>query len=221
MLTRREVMMLTGAAALTGQRAYAAIERPLVVSMMTCPRPHGASYLDASADAVDAELADRPRLLLCDTVEVLRAGWTSAVMPPREKIENKRLAWPAFSVALSYDADLLFLEDDIKPIRPGAFKEMARHKVAEGCAFASFYHRGRAPGVYDAGIFDMSQAVLIPAVTVRALWAARDRLPRFVPFVDLAIADVGRHLGWKFEQAPPLVAHVGAVSAAMPGRRWD
>jgi len=230
MPTRRDVLIAGGAAALApleARFAAAASDRPLLVSVMTCPRPGGVSYLDGTLAAVDADLAHRPRLLVCDGPEPRKPeGWFAALVPARRRAarglpDNRVPGWAAIWVAFSMGADLLFLEDDVRPLTPGAFAKMAAHQVAPGAAFTSFYHRDRKPGIHDAAVFNMSQAVLLPSATVADLWQDRDDpATDQVVGVDLAIAILGRGRRWRFEQTAPLVEHVGKYSAAMPGRVW-
>jgi len=231
MLKRREFIqagggMLAAGSAAAGERPPRPRERPLLVSVLTCPRPGGVSYVEGTLAAVDAELGgDVRRVLVCDgPAPAHPVGWTELLVPPREKVraelpDNKAPGWVAMWAAYAQGADLLFLEDDIRPVRPGAFAAMAQHQVAAGCAFTSFYHRLRAPGIHDAAAFNMSQAVLIPWFRLVALWSQRNNLSTVVG-VDLGIAEVGRRAGWRFEQTAPLIAHVGTLSAAMPGHVW-
>lgn len=134
-----------------------------------------------------------------------------------EARDNKQAGWVAIRAAADARQALLFLEDDVRPLEPGAFSRMATHLPAAD--FASFYHPRRAPGIYEAGSFDLSQALLLPARSVAWLAQAAD-IARgdwdAISGVDIAIAQYGRAVRWKFEQLPNLVDHVGVVSACFP-----
>lgn len=230
LLSRRELLMIGAAVAIDAPARAAQLPtrgRPLLVSVLTCPRPGGVSYLAGTLAAVDAELPGVRKLVIFDGgTPASRDGWTVATYParpprpPHGYQDNREPAWVAIWAAFSSGSDLLFLEDDIRPIAPGSFAAMAQHEVVDICAFASFHHLNRAPGVYDVASFNMSQAVLVPWRSLSTLWTRRHEVGR-ATWVDLAIAEVGRRAGWRFEQTENLVRHVGTISAAMPGHVWD
>lgn len=195
-----------------------------MISVLTCPRPGGASYLEQTLGEVERDCPDALKVIVCDGREVTRPGWTSMVVPPRARapgaVDNKAPGWVPIWTAFAAGRDLLFLEDDVSGLAPGAFRQMLEHRPQDGVAFTSFYHRTRRPGVYQVGDFDMSQALKIPARTVAALWDFKVTGPpgdwANVVGVDLAIAVALKPRGWRYELAPSLVAHVGAVSAVAP-----
>jgi hypothetical protein len=115
----------------------------------------------------------------------------------------------------------LFLEDDVRPLRPGVFREMLCREVPSWAAFVSFFHPTNRPGRYPVRDFTMSQAVLFPARSLRWLVDASDRYRgdwEAVVGVDLAISVLGRIDGLEYELAENAVAHVGVVSAANDGK---
>lgn len=243
MSTRREVIRgaAVAAIALVGRRARAGSARPLLVSVITAPRPRHASYVVGTLAAVDAGLPEEARrLLICD------GPWTAPQIPPVrwERIDlgersrrhgslpdNKAPGWVAIRTAAAVGTDLLFLEDDIRPLghrqgdarsseRGNAFEYMAAHEVPADVAFTSFFSAQRQPGRYDADAFQMSQAVKIPHRSLD--WLVRAPAIEQLTWtevvgVDLAIAHLGRAAGWKFEQTSNLVEHIGLWSAAHPG----
>jgi hypothetical protein len=243
MTTRREFIGGAAAAAVTlaGRRAKAGGERPLLVSVITAPRPRHASYVVGTLAAADAGLPPAVRrLLICD------GPWTAIQPPPAtwERVDlgerarrhgplpdNKTPGWLAIRAAAAAGADLLFLEDDIRPLgrrrgddfvagRGNAFEYMAGHDVPPEVAFTSFFSAQRGPGIYGADAFQMSQAVKIPHRSLD--WLVRAPAIEQLTWtevvgVDLAIAHLGRAAGWRFEQTSNLVEHIGLWSAAHPG----
>jgi hypothetical protein len=161
---------------------------------------------------------------VCDGDEVVEDGWTSAVVPTRARSrgrlpDNKIPGWVAITTAATMGADLLFLEDDIRPLHPGAFAAMAAHAVPDDAGFTSFFSRRRPPGMHRADQFQLSQALKIPLRSLRVLANAERTDPfqwSMVVGVDIAISVFGRMAGWRFEQTPNLVEHIGLWSAANP-----
>lgn len=189
--------------------------------MLTCPRPLGASYLAGTLEAIDADAAG-DRLLVCDgALAPAPPGWAVAVLPERERAhrrwrDNIEPAWFAMRAALEKGRDLLFVEDDVRPVRPGVFAEMLAHPVPAACAWTSFFATLRGPGVFPASLFQQSQAVKIPHRTLAVLVASKsDPVLSGQIWVDLAIAYAGSFHGWRFEQTVNLVEHVGTESAAV------
>lgn len=231
MTTRREFIAggVAAGVALASARVEASEAHPLLVSVITCPRPHGASYVAGTLAAVDAgvPLSVR-RLLICDGARpAVPSGWEAVDVPPRSRRngalpDNKDVGWLAIMAAAAAGADLLFLEDDIRPLpdHRDAFARMAAHEVPSGAAFTSFFSKFNPAGCYDSGRFEMSQAVKIPARSLA--WLARG--PGVDPGlwlrttgVDIAIGQLGARAGWRYEQTDNLVEHIGMWSAAHPG----
>ena len=102
-------------------RAAASDTRPLLVSVITCPRPHGVSYLRGTIASVDAGIGlGVQRLLVCDGAreEAPQAGRSprcrtasdsAARRCPTTKTSGGWRSGPRSEAG----ADLLFLEDDI------------------------------------------------------------------------------------------------------------
>lgn len=227
MVTRRTFL---GAAAVCGAvltptgPAHAA-SAPLLISVLTCRRPRGVSYLAGTLASVDVDVdTSVSRLLVCDGDEVIADGWTSAVVPPRPRAsgrlpDNKVPGWVAIKTAAAMGADLLFLEDDIRPLHRGAFAAMVAHEVPAGAAFASFFSRMRTPGMHGVADFQLSQAVKIPNRSLGVLANAEKSDPlqwSMVIGVDIAISAFGRSAGWRFEQTQNFIEHIGLWSAANP-----
>ena len=230
MTTRREFIAggVAVGVALAGARAAASDTRPLLVSVITCPRPHGVSYLRGTIASVDAGIGlGVQRLLVCDGAREEAPGWEVAEMPDRQRQrgalpDNKDVGWVAIRAAFEAGADLLFLEDDIRPL-PGhrdAFAAMVAHTVPTDAAFTSFFSKFNPAGRYDSGRFEMSQSVKIPARSLE--WLAR--APEIDPGlwlrttgVDIALGLLGARAGWRYEQTENLIEHVGLWSAAHPG----
>lgn len=229
MATRRDVLIAGAVAcASVAPRAYARSgPRPLLASVITCPRPHGVSYLAGTLAAVDAELSCK-KLLICDgDASPAPPGWDVEALGPRVRQagvlpDNKEPGWVAIRAALAQGADLLFFEDDIRPLRRGVFAAMAGHEVPSGAAFTSFFSRRRALGIHAVGDFQLSQALKIPNRSLRVLADAEktDQLQwSMVVGVDIAIAAFGQMARWRFEQAPNFIEHIGLWSAANPMRK--
>jgi hypothetical protein len=190
----------------------------VLVSVLTCSRPGGASYVEQTLAALDAALGSSvPKLLVSDGGVVACDGWQllSLMKQPRTsgQIDNKRAGWYAIREARKRDCDLLFMEDDVLPLTPSSVSTMTTHEVPAELAWTSFFHRLRQPGMYPCAIFDMSQALLIPRRSIE--WLAdcgRGDWQRAIGF-DVAMAVAGKARGARYELAPNEVAHVGLVSA--------
>jgi hypothetical protein len=213
-----------------GRGARASVARKPLVTVLTCPRPNGVSYLEGTLDAIDAELGDHRRLLICDgPAPTARADWDAIVAPPRTRRsihalpDNKIPGWMALEAAAHAGSDLLFCEDDIRPAVPGAFRKMASYCCTAQADFTTFFGATRRlPGIYKGRDFQLSQAVLLPRRIVQRLLAARIRAPgdwEPVTGIDIAIGVLANCEGMHFEQTADLVRHVGLWSAAMPGRK--
>lgn len=228
MITRRTFIgAAVASGAMLASSGTARAASPLLISVITCPRPRGVSYLAGTLASVDAELAC-DRLLVCDGDAVIApAGWSVETIAPRARRvsilpDNKEPGWVAIGAALARGADLLFLEDDIRPLHRGAFAAMAAHQVPDGVAFTSFFSRLRAPGVHRAEQFQLSQALKIPHRSLRVLADAEKTDPlqwSLVVGVDIAISAFGRMADWRFEQMPNFIEHIGLWSAANPTRK--
>lgn len=183
-----------------------------MISILTCPRPDGVSYVEPLLEAIQAELPD-------ERLEIVRDVPTS---PPN----NKHTGWRALALAAEHGEDLLFLEDDVRPAFPGALAAAAAYEVPAWAAFTSLHQPRPAAtlGAIAALVFQMSQAVKIPRrsldwllrfpTTARGDWEAATGF-------DLALAAAGRAAAWSYEQAESYFRHVGVVSAARPGYYWQ
>lgn len=196
-----------------------------VVTVLTCPR--SASYVEATLDWVDRELAGSgiKRYLICDREIRYRAEWVSVLAPIGRNAlgatDNKFPGWEALRIAKTLREDLLFLEDDVV-LRPATrLIDLLGYRVRPEAAWASFYHPHKLPGLYSAASFVFSQAVLIPKRTLD--WITQ--LPTLITGdwehvhgFDTALSVMGRSEFCRYEQAANHVDHVGLISAAHPER---
>lgn len=232
MQNRREFMTsMTAAGVLTlgTARLANATESKVMVSVLTAKRPHGVSYLEGTLASVDRELSC-DKLLVWDAspneeAPIVPTGWKLEIEPARaHKLDtyypdNKIPAWRAINIAAESGYDLLFLEDDVRGLHPGVFKQMAGYQVPDTVAFTSFFTKFRAPGLHPAIDFQMSQAIKIPNRSLRILAKASEIDPyrwEITTGVDIAIAQFGSVFNWNYEQTENLIEHIGLWSAAHP-----
>lgn len=197
-----------------------------VLTVITCPRPGGASYVDRTLGWIEEEEASArlslSKFIICDSEPVFRAGWQTRRIvrgwTPHALPANKWAGWEALSVASEQGSDLLFLEDDIEPLAPGALRRLVETPIPDDAAWMSFFHPSRPPGRYPAPVFMYCQALKIPRRTVSDLL----RIPLIVPGdwegargFDEALAALAPRAA-EFYQAAPIVAHIGEVSVANP-----
>lgn len=178
-----------------------------MISVLTCPRPGGISYIEPLLDAINTEVPEG-RLFIVRDGPILRS-------PP----DNKFAGWRAIEEALRVSEDLLFLEDDVRPAFDGAIREAIAYKVPEEAGYSSFHlSRFTAPGIRPSVTFMMSQAVKIPLRSLN--WLVK--FPNYcigdwqaVLGFDCALASAGHAAGWFYEQKERnYFNHVGLVSAA-------
>lgn len=196
-----------------------------MIAVITCPRPRGVTYLAPLLAAVNEGCPGERRFLLCDGTLEQWPGWCAELLPVREKLwpnDNKYVGWKAVERAERAGEDLLFLEDDARPVDAGALIEVLSHVVPAECGFTSF-HRSKwtTPGVHDANKFMMSQAVKIPARSLPHLVSWRRTCSgdwEAIHGFDCALAVAGGNARWKYEQTERnYFDHVGEVSAVHNG----
>lgn len=191
-----------------------------LVAVLTCPRPRGASYVEQTIAQVDEALGGSRRLLVSDGPTSLRpTGWDVEVYTRTGRADNKHPGWVAIRAAADAGDGLLFMEDDVLWRSSAILRAAAEHQVAPGAAFTSFFHFARVPGIYPSRVFDMSQALLLPAAAVATLaefpgnyrgdWSS-------VMGFDIAVSVCGHHAGWRYELVDGRLDHVGEVSAVRP-----
>lgn len=196
---------------------------PLLISVMTCTRPGGVSYVEDTVAQITEELPGYQKVLICDGPSPSDLAGFEVVdaHSVRERslwgvINNKEPAWLALKMAKSLGVGLLFCEDDVRRVKTGAFRKMVEHQSPDGVAFTSFFHRNRKPGIYHALEFEMSQAVLFPAEAARNLADFPTNFEgdwRAAVGCDRAMASCGHLMRWKYELTAPLISHVGEVSS--------
>lgn len=170
-----------------------------MISVITCPRPGGEDY----CSGLLSELTGRPVVVFHDHVGFL-------MRPPN----NRFVGQSALEVAAAAGTDLLFLEDDVRPVDRSAVAAMVDHIVPAWAAWTSFYGP-RSLGRHHAGAFSCSQALKLPVRTIaEVVRRAGEWSWQSATGIDLALASVGTAIGWEFEQAETLVRHVGVRSAA-------
>lgn len=202
----------------------------MLISVITSPRPNKVSYVENTLGYIDLEVdVNVPRVLICHGGRpvIVPKIWKIFDVPFETKhVDNKFSGWAALNAASVLSSDLLFLEDDIKPVRSGSFNEALNHEVPEWAAFSSFFHAIKSPGCYPCSKFTMSQALKIPLRTVKYLlsaqrgfmgnwWASRG--------IDLIIGQFCKFNQFEFEQTENKVKHVGVVSICSPenhGTPW-
>lgn len=178
-----------------------------MISIITCKRPGGVSYVEGLLGSLEKE--------------GLRAEvFVDEPGPIGVRPDNKRVGWKALEAAYEIGEDLLFLEDDARPLFPGAIAAAVAYPVPEWAAWSSLCDCRdtgwtRTPAIY----FQMSQAVKIPNRSLYPLL----QLPRLnrgdwdaVTGFDIAMAVTGHAAGWLYEQGRKCFEHIGYVSAAHP-----
>jgi hypothetical protein len=197
-----------------------------MISIITCDRP----YLYDTINAVDAQVDDEiDRILICDNkcAPIVPSAWKQIPVPPRcmgARIDNKFAGWEAIKAAANARQDLLFLEDDIKPVSDNSFAQMLSHQVPAWAAFTSFFHPFHPVGKMLGFKFEMSQAILFPLRTLLLFKDAPARSPgewEGMTGVDSLISIFCRIYGLDYELHPNLIYHVGHISAANPDRPPD
>lgn len=193
-----------------------------MISVITCPRPGGARYLTPLLEAVSAACPSEKKFLFCDGNNDTWPGWQTVTLDlSGEKLgvnDNKFIGWRAIERADLLGEDLLFLEDDARPVDASSIADAVSYVVPEECAFTSL-HRSRwtVPGVHLGTAFMMSQAIKVP----RRSFAHLLDFPRLTPGdweairgVDTAISVACRSVRWLYEQTERnYFNHVGEVSA--------
>lgn len=196
-----------------------------MISVITCPRPGGVKYLYPLLDAVNLQCPSITKIILCDGIVEHWDGWNSETVSLLGKIDsqdNKHIGWEALEKASQLGEDLLFLEDDVFPVDSSSITDALCHVVPDGCGYSSF-HRSRrtVPGVRDAGLFLMSQAVKIPRKSLPHLLSWRKISSgdwEAIKGFDAALAVAGRAANWNYEQTERnYFFHVGEISAICNG----
>lgn len=207
-----------------------------LVSISTCVRPGGVSYLEPTAEALVREGAGEcgVRAIFWDgPVQRPTAGW-DAIGHAGAPEGSRFNMWRVFRFALERQADrLVYCEDDIVPSK-NAIRKICSLEVPEWAAFIDFHdmkelRRAGEPGMhrvpaagYDRRGYWGTQCMSFPRRTLEWL-AQRDPATvarRALP--NCADATLGWLLvssPWPMYAAhlPCLVRHAGAVSAAHPG----
>ncbi len=215
-----------------------------LVSITTCPRPDGASYLRSTAAALLREGATTCalRVIFCDGESVtVPPGW--AIAGDRDQREDvkrdgSRLTmWRVFRFAVEQGVDrLLYCEDDIVPCR-NAVRKMCAMRISDRVAFIDFHDMRRLIGTTQPGLRALAlgsasyaywgtQCMLFPRRTLD--WLVRED-PTAVAVkglphcADLALGALLARSPWPRYAAhlPCLVRHAGVVSAAHRGVALD
>ncbi len=210
------------------------------ISIITCPRPGGASYIARTAAALLEAGADE-----CDRRFVFAdgdhppddlPGWEIDVKYPRGG--TRAMMWWAFERAVETGADrLIYCEDDIEPVR-NAVRYIRRLAIPLWAAFVDFHDfllpegpvrdtRGALVGrAADRGYVG-NLCMLFPRRTL--LWLVQQDPFSVLPeqqrdglhfASDHALGElVGRSIVRSYAvHVPRLVRHAGEVSAAHPQR---
>lgn len=184
-----------------------------MIAVLTCPRPGGVNYVDGLIELLARDVPKEQLLVVHD-----EKGWRE--VPPN----NRGAGWKALEAAARVGADLLFLEDDVRPRTPFCLRIAVDYPVPPAAAFTALY---RAPGEPDAGILpasnlQSSRALKIPGRSLDWLMAFMERnFPLWASMVCFheAVAAAGLYAGWRYEQIDQsLFDHIGVVSAARPRR---
>lgn len=184
-----------------------------MIAVLTCPRPGDVSYLDGLLELLARDVPKEQLLVVHD-----EKGWRE--MPPN----NRGAAWKALEAAARVGADLLFLEDDVRPRSPYCLRIAVDYPVPPVAAFSALYTPPEAPqiGIRPAAGFKHPQALKIPGRSLDWLIAFADH--QFALWASIvgfgpALAAAGAAAGWLYEQLPhSLFDHIGVVSAARPSR---
>ncbi len=218
------------------------------ISIITCPRPGGVSYVEATAAALVREGAgDCHRLAIVDGQEAPElSGWDVRFSPLAERQGIRVTMWRAFRAALEVGADrLIYCEDDIIPCK-NAVRRMTEMEIPADTGFITFcdfkelpfaatetgLHRISPYGISGTGLFG-NQCLIFPRQTLLLL-VRRDPLAVgeiILPCGDRVPATARNHadvmLGHMVSKIRPkvlvhlprLVRHVGMNSIAHPERQ--
>ncbi|MGH7674005.1 MAG: hypothetical protein ACREMV_01930 [Gemmatimonadales bacterium] len=199
---------------------------PLLI-VQTSRRPGGADYLSRTLPYVDPDDRIVPwrRVVICDgplTVPVLGGGFQMLYASAARKGESPTF-FAALALAAALDADpLLYFEDDARPCR-GAVARMLAVGVPDDCAFVSYWEHTYhvPPGIHRVSmrVFVGKLALAIPGRTLQMI--ARGNFVLGAGGAgDLQLARLLAEYSSTPTFAvhePPLVQHVGEVSAVNPG----
>jgi hypothetical protein len=210
----------------------------VIITIITCDRPRGASYLHQTATGLlrEGALDCDERVILGDGSEPApEAGWETRAVFPKGGVRGNM--WAAFRLAIAAGHErLIFCEDDIVPCK-NAVHRILQLDIPPDVSFVDFHdmkelrESGLPPGLHN---------LLSNGLDSRGYWGTQCMLfPRrtlewLVQWDPMSIArwdppqGADRTLGWMLQWSPwplyaahlpRLVRHVGSVSAAHPG--WD
>src|ERR1022692_2009105 len=136
-----------------------------MISVLTCKRVAG-NYVQETLNSIEDAQLNEKKLLVCQgelpDIKMSQIWMIHKVPLLIGTIDNKFSGWETIKTAYKQKEDLLFLEDDIRPINSDSIQKMVNYVVPEWAAFTSFFHPIKTPRRYPAKEFLMSQAVLIP-----------------------------------------------------------
>jgi hypothetical protein len=196
-----------------------------MISVLTCPRPTGVSYLEPLLYVINKVCPNETKVLICDGPKLDVPDWHILQAPPfyqRRGMDNKFPGWMAFEYANQIGQDLLFLEDDVRPVNDQFLLEAVHYQVPSNVSYSSL-HKSKltTTGIQPSARFMMSQAVKIPFRSLPWLlrWPVHSSGDwEAITGVDLAIAMAGNCNGWLYEQTElNYFDHIGTISAARPG----
>lgn len=181
-------------------------------------------YLYPLLAAISEACPDEQCFLFCDKITELWPGWCSEEFKfgGHGSLDNKHIGWKVLERAERTGEDLLFLEDDVRPVDSTSLLAALNHQIPAGCGYTSF-HRSKwtTPGIHDSNKFMMSQAIKIPARSLPHLISWRRICSgdwEAVIGFDTALAVAGSNARWKYEQTERnYFDHVGEVSAVRNG----
>lgn len=182
-----------------------------MITIITCPRPGGVSYIEPLLIEINRQVPNEKLTILKDV--------------PLPNPDNKHIGWKALEVAANSGEDLLFLEDDVRPIGDSLI-DAVNYKVPDDVAFTSL-HRNKfhEPGIHPSRDFTLSQALKIPHRSFDWLL----RWPKihwgdweFRNGFDTCLAGAANNHGWSYEQSERnYFTHVGKVTCVRISGYYD
>jgi len=202
------------------------------VTITTCARPGGVSYLRETAEALLREGADHctyKAVIVDGVLDDKPRGWTTVSHVLVCSV--RAVMWRAFRYAKQRDVDmLLYCEDDITPCR-NAVRHILQTRVPEDCAFVDFHdmvelRSGASRGLHVRRFDGLlrhkyigNQCMMFPRRTIDWL-VQRDPVYDYAPVhhADAALGKLLEASPWPQYGicVPALVRHIGEVSAAHP-----
>lgn len=182
-----------------------------MITIITCLRSGGVSYIEPLLASIKLQVPNEKLGILKDV--------------PLANPDNKHIGWKALQMAADLGEDLLFLEDDVRPVGDSLI-DAINYQVPPNVAYSSL-HRNKytTPGTHPSKNFILSQAVKIPYRSLEWLliwpkvnWGDFEVRNGF----DTCLSEAGQNNGWLYEQTERnYFNHVGKISSVRFSGYYD